>query len=82
MTEALEHANINIKESFMFDPVKTIAQIYLLDEGCKDFKVEHNCENCDSTNCPHRNLKQQKITVLYDDKSKDIFVKQNQSLMA
>lgn len=81
ITDALNIANIQIIESFMYDPVKTLANIYLLDESCNDFNVKHNCESCSSHDCPFREVSPKKITVLIGETSKVIFIKENQSIL-
>lgn len=81
ITDALNIANIQIKDSFMFDPVKTIALVYVLEEACENFNVSHSCEKCTSYNCPFRKSSPKKITVLLGESKREIFVLENQSLM-
>jgi hypothetical protein len=55
LTEARVTLGLGIKESYMYDPVKTICQVFLLKEGSKEYCVEHNCRGCDAVNCKMRN---------------------------
>lgn len=56
VTNGEELAGIHIKESFMYDPVKTTCQIYLLDNKTEQFKIEHDCSKCPNTTCKLRNI--------------------------
>lgn len=55
VTRAAEEG-IGIKESFMYDPVKSICQVYLLDENTKRYHAEHDCSRCGSLTCKRRKL--------------------------
>jgi hypothetical protein len=56
VTNAKQELGVDIMSSYMYDPVKTICQIYLLDEACKEFRTEHNCRECNATKCKLRDL--------------------------
>lgn len=81
ITDAFNHAGIHIKESLMFDPVKTLCEIYIVDAFCEEYNTDHDCTNCTLYNCPLRNIPPKKITVLLEDTNKEILVKENQSIM-
>ena len=51
-----EEAGIGIKKSYMYDPVKTVCHVYLLDENTKRYHPEHDCSKCDNLTCKRRNL--------------------------
>ena len=56
VTDGEALAGIHIKESFMYDPVKTTCQIYLLDENSDNFKIEHDCSKCPNLTCKLRHI--------------------------
>lgn len=49
-------AGIRIKESYMYDPVKTTCQVYLLDDQKERFQIEHDCRRCPNLSCKLRNI--------------------------
>lgn len=49
-------AGIHIKESYMYDPVKTTCQVYLLDKDSSNFRIEHDCSKCPNLTCKLRNI--------------------------
>lgn len=56
VTKAYQEIGLLITGGFMFDPVKTLCQVYLLEEGADIFYVEHDCSHCGNINCRTRNL--------------------------
>lgn len=51
-----EEEGIGIKESFMYDPVKSVCQVYLLDDNTKRYHPEHDCSRCNNLTCKRRSL--------------------------
>lgn len=51
-----EEEGIGIKESFMYDPVKSVCQVYLLDDNVKRYHPEHDCSRCNNLTCKRRSL--------------------------
>ena len=56
ITEAEKEASVTIKDSMMFDPVKTMGQIYLLNEDTTTYQNCHTCEGCGNLTCPSRKI--------------------------
>lgn len=81
VTNALYEIGLNIKESYMFDPVKSNCQIYLLEEGCTEYHVEHNCRECSAINCKLRKVIPINITLVEENKETVISLKENQSIL-
>jgi len=54
LTKAKELAGIDIKESFMLDPVKSTCKVFLLKENSKEFHVDHDCSTCPNLTCKLR----------------------------
>ncbi len=45
---------LKIKESYMFDPIKTMTYVLLLSEDHTEFKAEHDCSRCSFVTCSMR----------------------------
>lgn len=51
VTDAKKQAGICTTDSYMFDPVKTMCQIYILDDDTDRFDVYQSCNVCPDTSC-------------------------------
>lgn len=80
-TESKKRAGIDITEGYMFNPVKTISEVYVLDVSCDEFNVDHDCSRCKSLKCPLRSVKSVPVNIKTSLKSTNIMVKNNQSLL-
>ena len=67
VTRAEEEIGLKIKESYMLDPIKSNCQVYLLQEGCNEFRTEHDCSRCPKTECKMRHGDKVLITVQKED---------------
>lgn len=76
-----EQVGIGIKESYMYDPVKTVCQVYLLDENVKRYHPEHDCSKCNNVTCKHRNLPAVQVTLRIGDEERNIRVRKSESLL-
>lgn len=72
---------IDISSGFMFDPVKTSCQVFILTEDEKVFKAQHDCRKCPNVNCKLRNIPKTEIEVCRGDKSRRILIEEGESLM-
>ena len=72
---------IGIKESFMYDPVKTVCHVYLLDDNTKRYHPEHDCSKCNNLTCKRRNLPSVQIKVVKGDKETVIKGRKTDSLL-
>ena len=63
VTRAEEEIGLKIKESYMLDPIKSNCQVYLLQEGCNEFRTEHDCGRCSKLDCKMRHCDKVLITV-------------------
>ncbi len=50
-TNADELLGIDLTENFMFDPVKTMCRIYILDDDKDRFDIYRSCKDCPDTKC-------------------------------
>ena len=74
-------AGIGIKESYMYDPVKTICQVYLLDDNVKRNHPEHDCSRCNNLTCKRRNLPTVRVTVKMGDVERSIRARKSDSIL-
>lgn len=81
VTKAYDEIGLNIMESCMYDPVKSNCQIYILEEGCTQYHVEHNCRECPALNCKLRKVAPVNITIVEENKETVISIKENQSIL-
>lgn len=68
-----EEEDIGIKESYMYDPVKSVCQVYLLDDNTKRYHPEHDCSRCNNLTCKRRNLPS--VSICVQGKSGSITIK-------
>lgn len=54
VTNGQEAAGIRIMESYMYDPVKTTCQVFLLDKDEHHMALKHDCSHCPNLNCKLR----------------------------
>jgi len=54
MTNSFEKIGVGVTDSYMLNPVKSTACIYLLDDDEKLMNVEHDCSNCPNIECKMR----------------------------
>lgn len=54
VTDAQELAGVSVTQGMMYDPVKTMGQVYLLSDDTSVFQNCHTCEGCSNVTCPSR----------------------------
>lgn len=81
VTKAGEALDVEIKESYMYNPVKTNCQIFLLKEGGREYCVEHNCRGCAAVNCKLRKITPVRITIVQGSKEQAVYCMENQSIL-
>lgn len=47
---------ISITSGYMFDPVKTSCQVFVVSEDTSEFNACHDCRNCPNTDCKFRSI--------------------------
>lgn len=72
---------IGISCGYMFDPVKTSCQIYVLTEEKNLFKAHHDCRTCPNVNCKLRNIPEVQVTVQKEAKEQIVSLKDRESLL-
>lgn len=73
---------IDIKPSFMYDPVKTVCQVYLLDDNKERYRPEHDCSNCSNLTCKRRKIPSVTITVRTKEGEQKILARKSENLLA
>lgn len=63
VTDAGRLAGIEIRESYMYNPVKTVCQVYILDGDTSRFHAEHDCSRCKNFSCMMRKIPVVTVTV-------------------
>lgn len=81
LTEAKKRAGIEIKKSFMYDPVKSTCQVFLLKENSKLFNIAHNCSTCPNFDCKLRKTGSFEVTIEEKDRLKVLSGEASQSLL-
>lgn len=76
-----EEEGIGIKKSYMYDPVKTVCHVYLLDDNTKRYHPEHDCSKCNNLTCKRRNLPSVNIRVVTGEKETVIKGRKTDSLL-
>ena len=71
---------IDISTGFMFDPVKTSCQVFILTEDADSFKAQHDCRKCPNIHCRLRNIPDTEV-VVRGAETKTILVKEGESLL-
>lgn len=57
-TEADKRIQVEVLESGMFNPVKSMGIAYLLEEGLGEYHTEHDCSLCKKLDCSYRDRKE------------------------
>lgn len=72
---------IDISSGYMFDPVKTSCQVFILTEDRDLFKAHHDCRKCPNVNCKLRNIPDTEVVVHKGSETETILVKDKESLL-
>lgn len=72
---------IDISTGFMFDPVKTSCQVFILTDDADSFKAQHDCRKCPNIHCRLRNIPDTEVVVHRGAETKTILVKEGESLL-
>lgn len=91
-----ERFGIDLSCGYMFDPVKTSCQVFVLTEDETVFRAQHDCRKCPNVACKYRNIPAEKeseeisegaildniqVTVKEADKTSNLLLSQGESLM-
>ena len=82
-----ERFGIDISCGYMFDPVKTSCQVFVLTEDASVFRAQHDCRKCPNVSCKFRNIPMEEavnkiqITVKTADDTRTFLLEKGESLM-
>ncbi len=66
--KAKTYLDLEINDSFMFDPIKTLCIVFEVMEGEGIFRLNHDCRKCDRVDCNTRNTNEVTIKIRNKDK--------------
>lgn len=72
---------IHMSAGYMYDPVKTFCQVFVLSENTDELKVEHDCRKCKNVQCSRRNMLRFEIVVKSGKSERKIYVGEKESLL-
>lgn len=82
-----ERFGIDISCGYMFEPVKTSCQVFILTEDASVFRAQHDCRKCPNVSCKFRNIPMEEvvnkiqITVKTADDARTFLLEKGESLM-
>lgn len=77
-----ERFGIDLSCGYMFDPVKTSCQVFILTDKQDVFKAQHDCRKCSNIHCKFRNIPDIEVTVHKGNETRIILIKEKESLMS
>lgn len=80
ITDAQAQLNMSILESYMYDPVKSMCQIFILDESCAEFHMDHSCKECSNLSCKMRRVDAVKVNAQIGNERLTFYLEDGQSL--
>lgn len=80
-TNSTETIGVDATSSYMLNPVKSTAGIYLLDDSEIHMNIEHDCSTCPRLDCKQRSHRQINITVIKGQGQKDFQTTSGSSLL-
>lgn len=60
---AKELAGLEITSGYMYNPLKSVCQVFVITEDAGQFRTEHDCRRCPQVNCPHRHVEPVRVTI-------------------
>lgn len=76
-----ERLGVDISSGFMFDPLKTTCQVFVLTERAEVFQSQHDCRNCSNTTCKLRRIPEVEVSVRHQEETKCFTLKPDETLM-
>lgn len=78
---AKEELDMNLSSGFMYDPVKSTCQVFVLTSDRDVFKTQHNCRACSNLTCKMRNIPPVQVTVTDKSGTFSMELKERESIM-
>ncbi len=76
-----ERLGIDISCGYMFDPVKTSCQVFVISEDKEVFRAEHDCRKCPNISCKRRNVQPSPVMIRSVHGCRTILTAPGESLM-
>lgn len=78
---AKEELNMNLSSGYMYDPVKSTCQVFVLTSDREVFRTQHNCRSCSKLDCKMRNIPPVHVTVTEKSGTYTMELKDQESIM-
>lgn len=72
---------IGISSGYMFDPVKTSCQVFILTEDESVFQAHHDCRKCPNIHCKMRNIPKTEVEVIRGNETRRIVMAEGEFMM-
>lgn len=79
--ELKKRFGIEITCGYMYDPVKTSCQVFVLSDNEAQFQADHDCRKCTNFKCRRRNVPKSEITVIQNRKEHLLYTGDGENLM-
>ena len=79
---AREELGMDISSGYMFDPVKSTCQVFVLTNDKETFRTQHNCRSCPKVDCKMRNIPPVRVAVTEKNARYELVLPDQESLMS
>lgn len=79
---AKEKLGLSITSGFMYDPMKSACQVFVLTEDVCQFRVDHDCGTCPALNCKLRRRLSVEVTVYSARGKQKIICEEKESILS
>lgn len=81
MLELDKNFGIGITDGYMYNPIKTTCQVFIVSEDTAKFKACHDCRKCPNIGCKFRNIPKTEVKVHIGSNTQSVFLNENETLM-
>lgn len=78
---AKEELDMNLSSGYMYDPVKSTCQVFVLTSDREVFRTQHNCRACSKLDCKMRNIPPVQVEVTEQSGTYFMELKDKESIM-
>ncbi len=79
---ARQELGLEITSGYMYNPVKSACQVFVVSEDTCQFHVGHDCRGCPSVHCSNRHVEPVVVTICTSDKELTIACQEEESILA
>lgn len=80
--DAGQELDMGITSGYMYDPVKSACYVLVLSDDPERFLAQHDCRNCDRTDCRARKVRPVLVTVCSEEGHRQITCEEGESILA